>query len=97
MSRGIDANYPDVQLVRHNLGGIHYDRDAVEYPWVLRLKMRVPELGQVAWALMFGTEEVVVEGKSREALERLAEGAQWRSHPRFLSLEILEDREGVHA
>lgn len=61
------------------------------YPFELYLNLRPPEFMDVAFVMMYGgSEEVLVEGKTREALEEFARRNDFEHHPRFRRMEIGE-------
>ena len=79
---------PGIKLIRHNAGGIN-EPDDPSMPWKLEANFRPPEFMNVAFVLMHGgSEEIVVRGDTREALEEFVEENNLRTHPRLRRLTI---------
>jgi hypothetical protein len=77
-----------IKLIRHNAGGVN-EPDDPSYPYRLEANLRPPDFMNVAFVLMHGgSEEVVVRGQTREALEEFAEENNLRTHPRLRRLTI---------
>ena len=79
-----------VKLIRHNMGGVNNPDDPSFGPFRMDMVCRVPEFMSVAASFIYGREEVVVRGKTREALEELIASNGFRTHPRLQKLEITE-------
>jgi hypothetical protein len=62
---------------------------AQDYPYKLEVNFSPPELMTVAFVMLHGgSEELVVRGKTREALEQLVKRNSFRDHPRLRWLRI---------
>lgn len=79
-----------IKLIKHNMGGVNNPDDPAYGPWRLDLVCRVPGFMEVAASFIYGREEVVVRGKTKEALEQFVEANNFRTHPRLQSLEITQ-------
>ena len=79
----------DIKLISHNAGNFSQPDDP-SYPWKLYVNLKPPEFMQVAFCMMHGgSEEIVVRGKSKEALEAFAAKYDLNAdHPRFRRMEI---------
>ena len=81
-----------IKLIRHNAGGVN-ELDDPSYPFLLRATFSPPEFMSVAFILMHrGGEEILVRGMTREALEEFADKNNIWTHPRKLSVEIVDTR-----
>jgi hypothetical protein len=81
----------DVHVIYHNAGGINEPGDPTGqvYPWRLHAIFRAPEFKMIAFIGLYGgSEEIIVEGKSKKALEKFADENGLRNHPRLRSLTI---------
>jgi len=76
-----------IKLIRHTGGGVNEPNDPT-YPFKLEAVLRPPEFMEVAFLFMFGNEEVVVRGITKEALEEFARANDLYHHPRLISLTI---------
>lgn len=77
-----------LKLIKHNMGHINNPDDPSFGPWRLDIDLRPPEFMQVAAMLIYGNEEVVVRGKTQEALEKLIETNHFTTHPRLVRLTV---------
>ncbi len=79
---------PGTKLIRHNTGGVNKPDDPT-MPFKLEASFRPPEFMQVAFVGLCGSsEEIVVRGETREALDEFVEANNLNSHPRLLKLNI---------
>lgn len=79
-----------IKLIRHNAGGVNLPDDP-SYPWRLDVNLRPPEFMDFAFILLHGgSEEIVVRGMTKEALEEFVELNGLSDHPRLRSLEITQ-------
>lgn len=79
-----------IKLIKHNMGGVN-NPDEPEYgPFRLDALFRVPSFMEVAAAFIYGREEIVVRGKTREALEQFVKVNSLDTHPRKIKVEITE-------
>jgi hypothetical protein len=82
---------PDLKLIHHNLGRYAVEDDP-SYPF--RLDVKITNAGvfmEFAVMMIYGNYETLcVRGRTREALEQFVEKNQLRTHPRLISLEIIE-------
>jgi hypothetical protein len=77
-----------LKLIYHNAGGVNIPDDP-SYPWKLEANFRPPEFMNVAFVLMHGgSEEIVVRGMTKEALEKFIEVNDLKTHPRLRRLTI---------
>lgn len=78
-----DAWMSDLKLIKHNVGHIN-EPDDPSYPYKLELNFRPPELMQVTFVMLYGgSEEMIVRGKTREAIEHFIAVDDLRHHPRL--------------
>ena len=83
-----DDPIPGIKLIRHNANRVN-NPDDPSYPWKLEASFRAPEFMEMTFIFMIGsTEEIVVRGMTREALEKFVEVNDLRRHPRLLRLDI---------
>lgn len=79
---------PGLKLIRHNASGVN-EPDDPSYPYKLEANFRPPEFMNVAFVMLHGgSEEIVVRGKTREALEKFVEVNKLNTHPRLRELTI---------
>ena len=77
-----------LKLIRLNSAQIDAPDDP-SYPYKLEVNLRPPELMQVAFVMLHGgSEEVIVRGKTREAIEKFIELNDQRRHPRLRRMTI---------
>lgn len=81
---------PDLKLIRHNMGGVDLPDDPSFGPWRLDMSFRVPGFMEVAAAFIYGTEQIVVRSKTKEALEKFASNNNFQKHPRLIKIEITQ-------
>lgn len=63
------------------------DPDDPSYPFRLYVNLASPELMQVTFIMLYGgSEEAVIRGETREALQAIVNEA--KAHPRFRRLSI---------
>lgn len=92
MSKTPSTNEPGpviegLKLVR--LTGAVNDPDDPSYPYKLEVNLRPPELMQVAFIMLHGgSEEIVMRGKTREAIDQFIELNNLRHHPRLRRMTI---------
>lgn len=79
-----------IKLIKHNMGGVNEADDPTYGPWRLKAVFRVPSFMGVAANFIYGCEEIVVRGKTKEALEYFAEMNSLNTHPRLQKLEITQ-------
>jgi hypothetical protein len=80
-----------LKLIRLNSAKIDEpdDRYAADYPYKLVVNLSPPELMQVAFIMLHGgSEEMVVRGKTHEALDRFVALNDLAKHPRLRWLTI---------
>ena len=78
----------DIKVIYHNAGGINIPDDS-SYPWKLEANFRPPEFMYIAFIGLFGgSEEIIVRGKTKEALEKFANENSLNNHPRLRELRI---------
>lgn len=81
----------DLKLIRLNSARINEpDVDyATDYPYKLYVNLSPPELMQVTFIMLHGgSEEMVVRGKSHEALDRFVALNHLGNHPRLRWMTI---------
>ena len=77
-----------LKLIRHNAHNVNLPDDP-SYPFKLQATFQPPELMDVAFVFLHGgSEEIVVRGMTREALEQFVEENKLRTHPRLRELTI---------
>lgn len=55
-----------------------------DYPWKLELTFRAPEFMNMAFIMLYGgSEDLVVQGMTREALDQFLDTEDLRQHPRL--------------
>lgn len=85
---------PGIKLIHHNAGGVNEDDDP-SMPYKLEMSLRPPQFMLIAFIGLYGgSEEVVVRGETREAMEKFIEANGFRTHPRLAKL-TLTGPEGV--
>ncbi|MFZ5365938.1 MAG: hypothetical protein ACOZBZ_01460 [Patescibacteria group bacterium] len=78
---------PGLKLI-YQTGGTNIADDP-SMPYRLDANFRPPEFMEVAFVLMHGgSEEIVVRGMTREALEEFVEANDFKTHPRLRRLTI---------
>lgn len=79
---------PELKLIKHNACRVDLPDDP-SYPFKLEMSLRPPELMIVAFVgLCGGSEEIVVRGKTLDALNKFIESNGFRRHPRLRHLTI---------
>jgi hypothetical protein len=86
MSKVIDG----LKLIRHNMGGVNHPDEPSFGRFRMDATFRVPEFMDVAAVFIYGQEQIVVRGRTREALEEFVAANHLREHPRLLQLTITE-------
>jgi hypothetical protein len=82
------AKIEGIKLIKLNSSGIN-EPDDPTYPWKLEISFSPPEFLIIAFIGLFGgSEELVVRGMTREALEELLESEGYRHHPRLRKITI---------
>jgi hypothetical protein len=77
-----------IKLIKHNVGGVDIPDDT-SYPFKLEASFRPPEFMIVAFVGLYGgSEDIIVRGMTREALEEFVDLNNLRKHPRLRKLEI---------
>lgn len=79
-----------IKLIRHNMGGVNNPDDPAYGPFRLDAIFRVPGFMEVAATFIYGREEIVVRGKTREALEQFVKVNSLDTHCRKIKVEITE-------
>lgn len=89
---GIDQRFGEVidglKLIR--LTGYKINEpDDPSYPYRLMVNLSPPQLMQVAFIMLYGgSEEMVMRGKTREAIDQFIEKNDFRRHPRLRWMTI---------
>ena len=79
---------PGLKLIYQTGGGPRQPEDP-SMPYKLEGNFRPPEFMNVTFVLMHGgSEEIVVQGKTLEALKEFIKENNFESHPRLRSLKI---------
>jgi len=77
-----------LKLIRHNAIGVNRPDDPT-HPFKMELNCRPPEFMDFTFvAIHGGSEEVVVRGMTKEAIDEFVELNHFRQHPRLRSLTI---------
>ena len=64
-------------------------KDDPSYPFLLEVNLRPPDFMRVAWILLNGgSEEIIVQGRTLEALQEFVKKNELREHPRLRRLTI---------
>ena len=79
-----------IKLIKHNIGGVNNPDDPSYGPWRLDAAFRVPEFMEVAASLLYVRQEIVIRGKTKEALYQFVSLNKLNSHPRLQSLVITQ-------
>jgi hypothetical protein len=78
----------DIKIIRHLPSRIDVQDDPA-FPFKLEVNLRPQEFMQVTFVMLYGgSEELVVRGISREALDRFITTQELREHPRLRWLKI---------
>jgi hypothetical protein len=86
-----DAATDDLKLIRLNSRGIHEPDNlhAADYSYKLVVHLSPPEFMHVTFILLHGgSEELIVRGKTRDALDRFITKNDLTQHPRLRSMTI---------
>jgi hypothetical protein len=84
----VSETIDDLKLIRLNSARIN-EPDDPSYPYKLEVNLSPPELMLVAFVMLHGgSEEIVVRGRTREAVERFIEQNDFPNHQRFRWLAI---------
>ena len=79
---------PGLTLIKHNACGLDLP-DNPSFPYKLEISLRPPEFLEVTFILLYGsTEEVVIRGMTKEALDQFIEANDIRNHIRLRHLTI---------
>lgn len=78
---------PGTKVIYHPPNGISLSDDP-SYPFKLYARLSPPELMSVAFLLLYGDEEVVVLGRTREALDQFVKKFGLRTNPRLRELSL---------
>ena len=77
-----------LKLIRLNSARVD-EPDDPSYPYKLEVNLRPPELMQVAFVMLCGgSEEMVLRGKTRDAIDQFVELNDLRRHPRLRRMTI---------
>jgi len=77
-----------LKLIKHNAGGVNLPDDP-SFPYKMEMICSPPEFMTMAFIGLFGgSEEVIVRGMTKEALEEFIGKNNYRTHPRLRSLVI---------
>ena len=77
-----------IKLIRHNAGNVNLPDDP-SYPFKLEVNLAPPDFLTFHFiALYGGSEEIVVRGKTKEALDEFIDGNNLREVPRLRRLTI---------
>jgi hypothetical protein len=77
-----------LKLIRLNSARID-DPDDPSYPYKLEVNLRPPDLMQVAFVMLYGgSDEMIVRGMSREAIDRFVDVNDLHRHPRLRRMTI---------
>ena len=79
-----------IKLIRHNMAGVNRPDDPAYGPFLLTAIFRVPSFMEVAATFIYGREEIVLRGKTQEALEEFVDRNKLRQHCRLQKLEITQ-------
>ena len=69
-----------IKLIKHNMGGINNEDDPSFGPYRLNATFRVPSFMEVAAVFIYGNEEIILRGKTEEALEEFISLNNLRKH-----------------
>lgn len=79
---------PGIKLIRHNAGGVNEQEDPT-LPYKLEANLRPPEFMEMAFVGLYGgSEEIVVQGQTHEALEKFSQMNELQTHSRLRNLKI---------
>jgi len=79
---------PGIKLIRHNASNVNLPDDPT-FPFKLEANFRPPEFMIVAFIGLYGgSEEIVVRGMTKDALDKFVEANGLRTHPRLRRLTI---------
>lgn len=79
---------PGIKLIRHNAGNVDIPDD-LSFPFKLQLSFSPPQFMIVAFVCLHGgSEEIVVRGMTKEALDEFITMNNFRRHPRLRNLTI---------
>ena len=74
-----------LKLIKHNASGVN-EPDDPSYPFKLMVSLRPPEFMTMAFICMYGgTEEIIVRGMTREALQEFSDRNHLQHHVRLIS------------
>ena len=77
-----------IELIKHNAGGVNRP-DNPALPFKLEANFRPPEFMSMAFVGLYGgSEEIVVRGETKEALDEFIEKNDFRTHPRLRHFTI---------
>jgi len=77
-----------IKLISLNSSGVNEPEDP-SYPYKLEVSFRPPEFMIIAFIGLFGgSEELVIQGKTREDLDKLIEQEGYLTHPRLRKMTI---------
>lgn len=77
-----------VKLIKHNASGIN-NPDDTSYPYKLEMSLSPPLFMDIAFIGIHGaSEEILVRGKTEEALTELIDLNNFRTHPRLRQLTL---------
>lgn len=82
-----DPQIEGLKLVR--LTGAINEPDDPSYPYKLDVNLRPPDLMEVAFIMLHGgSEEIIVRGQTREAIDQFIKLNDLRRHPRLRRMTI---------
>ena len=74
---------PEAKLIRHNTGRVDLPDDP-SYPFKLEVSLDPPKLMEDEFVKFFGgSEEIVLRGMTKEALDKLVEAGEIRTNSRL--------------
>ena len=91
MTPPTDQIIEGLKLIRLNSVRINEPDDPNDpgFPYKLEVNLRPPELMQVAFVMLYGgSEEMIVRGKTREAIDAFVDLNDLRHHPRLRRITI---------
>lgn len=79
---------PGIKLIHHNSQHVNLPDDET-LPFKLEASFSPPEFMRMAFIGLYGgSEEIVVRGQTKEAIDELIEKNHFRTHPRLRKLTI---------
>ena len=88
------SDHTMLKVILHNAGNVN-EADDPTFPFKLEVSLRAPSFMNIAFIGLYGaTEELIVRGMTKEALDELIDEQRFRKHPRLIRL-ILTGPDGV--